>query len=151
MADTPILSLETLIKRPLIEIDGERYEILSPDELSVVDFQRLSYEGTRISGITGGGKKLTLKEEKELTTLIVSLSDRIMVDGPKGVPQEVRDKLSEAHRLVIAEGFMSLPWWLKLRAEAKQTLSTGAKPPADSKDSTAATLDGGSTKPPSPS
>ena len=151
--DKPILELSTLIERPKITIDGKLYEILSPDELSIVTFQRFGYWAQRIGEIMGEGK-IKPKLEAELSRLIVELTDRVMVD----VPKEVRDKLGDSQRMQIAEVFIQLPLprWLIAAREAGVTKKPG-KPPIGGKRrrasnaSTAGRRGGGSSKPRSPS
>lgn len=148
----PILDLDTLIERPRIAIDGVSYEILSPDEISVIDFQRFAIWGQRIDMLMSEAVAGDAPEESEaeLTRLIINLTDRIMV----GVPEEVRDKLGEPHRMMIAEAFtrLPLPRWVKAAEGAKKKIPPiGAKQRQGSKGSTAGRRGGGSTKRPLPS
>lgn len=103
MADEPILELTTLVRRPKIAIDGERYEIRSPDELSVLDHQRLASLGTRLQKLMDKAE-LTTPEEKELGELIPTISAKIMV----GVPIAIAARLSDEQRLKVIEVFTSL-------------------------------------------
>lgn len=153
--DEPLLDIETLIERPKIRIDGELYEILSPDEISAVDAQRFGAEGRRIDALSGKDS-LSDKERKDLTKMLRDISDRVMV----GVPEEIREKLSDQHRLQVAEAFILLPLKdrrTRLAAAAgafegaaagnqQPDAPTGANSQPDSSGSTAATPDGGSTK-----
>jgi len=148
---TPLLDLETLIKRPKIAIDGELYEILSPDELTVVDHHRFAAWGKRIDALMAK-KDLTKAQEKELGKIVVDLGDRIMV----GVPEALRAKLSDAQRMAVAEVFTRLPLQKRLArlAGAEAVLGqnpTGASSSRGSSIATAATPDGGSSAAPSPS
>ena len=101
---TPLLDLKTLLERPTIAIDGEHYEILSPDELTVVDSHRFAAWGNRIDKLMAK-KTLTKAQEKELGQILGDLGDRIMV----GVPEALRVKLSDAQRMEVAEVFTKLP------------------------------------------
>ena len=141
-----VLKLTTLIERPTISIDGKRYEIVSPDELSVIDHQRFSAWGRRIDKLTAKDE-LSDEEESELHDALHELSDKIMI----GVPQRLRKKLSDSQRLQVAEGFMMLSLPQRLRRAAAAAKSIGESSRRGSKDSSAATRRGGSTKPPSPS
>ena len=133
----PLLDLTTLIEQPTIKINGTTHEIMHPDQLGVIDFQRLSIMAGRVSDLM---KKSSHDDSDAdaLTSVITDLTDRIMV----GVPAEVRAKLTESQRLAVAEVFMTLP-----RVKAKTTRkaasnpsrSTGAKRRPGSSDSTAAT------------
>lgn len=154
MASSPILDLNSLIERPTIAIDGERYEILAPEELSVADYQRFIVAGRQLQD--AGSADADDNASAEALGLLREIGDRIMV----GVPEEVRQKLSIVNLYRVVEGFMTL-----LRAqrpplaqesgaaapEAQASPSTGAKPPQDSSASTAAIPNAGSPASPSPS
>ena len=133
MAD-PLLDLQTLIERPVITIDGKRYEILSPDELSIVDHQRFSHWGQRIDKLM---KLPDLDDDAatELSTLVCKLTDRIM----DGVPDDVRSSLTESQRLLVAEVFTGLPGRTRAARKKKPARRTGAKRARASNGSTAAT------------
>ena len=145
MAETtpPILDLDTLIKRPVIAIDGKRYEILSPDELSVLDHHRLTTQGKRLDELLAG-PDLEPEDERELSKLLADITDWIMV----GVPAEVREKLSDAQRMEVGEVFTALPLrkhLMNLMQEAGAGTKKPGKPPIggrrsrSSRSSTAAT------------
>lgn len=106
-----VLDLTTLIERPRISIDGEFHEILSPAELSVLDSQRFGAWGRRFDELMGK-KSLSSRDEKELAKLVTDLSTRIMV----GVPESVREKLSEAQAMEVIEVFTGLLLRRRLKA-----------------------------------
>ncbi len=136
MAD-PLLDLTTLIEQPTIKIDGVQYEILHPDQLGVLDFQRLSTMAGSVSALMKrSGDEIDDKAAAELTTIIEDLTDRIMV----GVPAENRAKLTESQRLAVAEVFMTLPRAQTRRTRrknSKASRSAGSKPRSDASGSTA--------------
>lgn len=150
----PILDLNTLVERPKIKIDGEVYEILSPEELSVVDHQRFGIWGRRIDALMAK-PKTTAAEQKELAQILGDLTDRILV----GVPEELREKLSDTHRLEVAEVFIRLPLQRRLNrlaaagaaGAADGAALTGESSPPASSASTAGRRAGGSRKRRSPS
>ncbi len=137
MADS-LLDLKTLIEQPTIKIDGVQYEILHPDQLGVLDFQRLS---TMAGGVSALMKKspdeITDGDAAELTGIINDLTDRIMV----GVPDDMRAKLTESQRLAVAEVFMTLPRAQSRKARKtrsqKASRSGGSRPRSDASGSTA--------------
>lgn len=141
----PLLDLSTLIERPAIAIDGQRYELLSPDELSVADYQRFAVAGARLQALGDaieGGDGLAAVDGA--VTLATEVTDRIMV----GVPEDVRAKLSLEHRLAVAQVFMRLlqarrPAAVQETDAPPASPSTGAKPPPGSSASTAATRKAG--------
>ena len=151
---TPLLDLKTLVERPTIAIDGELYEILSPDELSIVDCHRFAAWGNRIDALMAK-KALTKSEKKELGKILGDLSDKIMA----GVPEALRAKLTDPQRMAVAEVFTRLPLQKRLArlgaggttADGSQSRPTGASSSRGSSASTAADPAGGSSAAPSPS
>lgn len=144
----PILDIKTLTERPTIAIDGESYEILSPEEVSVVDHHWFSAQGRRMAALLSKDK-LSDKETRELGRIVVDLSDRVMV----GVPDAVRDKLTEVHRASIVQVFIELPSGPSATGapRKRKASSTGARSSRVSKGSTAATRPAGSPRRPSSS
>lgn len=138
MADQPILELETLALRPRIAIDGESYEILSPDELSIIDTRRLASQGERLDALLGK-EQLTTAEESELGRIIKAISAKIMI----GVPKKVAARLGDNKRLSVIGVFTALlPKEPTRPAEAPMGdraagTSTGAKSSPNSSDSMA--------------
>ena len=152
MAEQPILDLETLVRRPSIVIDGEAYDILSPDELSILDTRRLASQGERLEALLGK-EQLTTAEESELGKIILAISARIMV----GVPSAIAARLTDSQRLAIIGGFTGLlPKELARPAEAQigdraGNQPTGAKSSPGSSASMAASREHGSSARRSPS
>ncbi|MFQ5775865.1 MAG: hypothetical protein ACE5GS_15185 [Kiloniellaceae bacterium] len=150
----PLLDLSTAIERPTVLIDGASYEILCPDELSILDLQRLMADGRKIDAIV---RKDELSDEDvaTLSRLLATLSERILV----GAPADVRARLSDQQRLRVAEVFTQLPGWHARARPATGAQSpipepdprTGARPSPGYSGSTAARPDGGSPKLPSTS
>jgi hypothetical protein len=141
---TDLLDLTTLIEQPTIRINKVSYEILHPDQLGVLDFQRLATMAGSISALTKK-RKITDEDAVEVSAVIKDLTDRIMRD----IPAEVRDGLTESQRLAVAEVFMMLPRATgrmrkrNIRVKPKANSSDGSKPPSDASDSTAATPSAG--------
>lgn len=133
----PLLKIKTLIDRPVIEIDDARYEILSPDELSIVDSMRFEQWGRRLSEVRTDDFKI--EDAGEISEILRKLTDWIMV----GVPDEVRGTLTEAQRIAVAEVFTTLSRRKTATARgakpARANQRTGAKSRRGSSDSTAAT------------
>jgi hypothetical protein len=97
----PLLDLSTLTIRPLIAIDGARHEILSPDELSILDSHRLGQWGRRI-------QQLAEAEGAEAETELETLVDKVARKVAVGVPDAVWVQLSGAHKQAIADVFTGL-------------------------------------------
>ncbi|MDP2131959.1 MAG: hypothetical protein U0975_09970 [Erythrobacter sp.] len=124
MADltkTPLLDLDTLIERPFITIDGRRFEIRSPSELSVVESHRFGRWGNRIEALTAEDGDAA---EAELNDLIARVSKGILID----VPDTVFDKLSGANRWAIIDVFTGLLWREKLKVAGAMTIAAGDVP-----------------------
>ena len=137
-----LLDLTTLIEQPTIKINGELYEILHPDQLGVIDFQRLASMGSKVADLL---KKSEPDDDDaaQLNTIIVDLTDRIM---PR-IPLDVRAQLTESQRLLVAEVFMTLPrvqTRKRTQAKTKEPIRLdGSKQRSDASVSTAATQSGG--------
>jgi hypothetical protein len=107
MADTEqdddILSLETMLTRPKIKIDGAVYEITSPGELPLVDQYRLSDLGRKLANLrkTDG---LAEEQQNQLTTTLDAICDIILAP----VPAEVRATLRDPQKLSVLEVFTML-------------------------------------------
>lgn len=145
----PLIDISTVIERPTVAIDGTRYEILSPDELSVLDSHRLAAWGRRYDALVAKDAP-TPDEDQEMSDLVISMSKKIMV----GVPEEVRAKLTDAMRQAVIEVFSVLPLGRRLgrlagAVPATASRSIGARPSLGSSASTAGGPDGGSRRPPS--
>lgn len=97
----PLLDLSTLTVRPLIAIDGARHEILSPDELSILDSHRLGAWGRRIQQLA---EAEGADAEAELEQLVDKVARKVAV----GVPDPVWAQLSGAHKQAIADVFTGL-------------------------------------------
>jgi hypothetical protein len=105
MADatpTPLLNLDTLTTRPIIRIDGAPYEMRVPEELSIVDYHRLSRQGQRLDGLMSA-PTLRPEEEQELATILDKLCHTILE-----APEATHAKLGDIHRLAIARTFTPL-------------------------------------------
>lgn len=104
-ADGPLLDLDTLIVRPTIAIthEGKRHvvEILSPDELSIIDSHRFGQWGRRIHALAEAEGD---DAEAELSALIDTVARRVAV----GVAPEIFSALSGAHRQAICDVFTGL-------------------------------------------
>lgn len=146
---TPLLDLDTLIVRPTIRVDGEPYELLSIDELSILDSQRLTAWGHEIEALSGSGDE---EDGRKLGGLVATVARKALVD----MPDDVFARLSEAHHMSVAEVFTGLLLTRKLATAGALVgemvnRSTGAKSSPGSSGSTEATPCTGSGKSPEPS
>ena len=147
----PLLDIATLVERPMVRIDGELQELVSPEELSILASQRLASDGRRLNELMTSDK-LDEDGDQELEKLLVRISDTIM----EPVPKKVRAKLSEMQRLEIIQAFTALLLRKKAGSAAAMINSlipaiavpkaTGETVSPGSSGSTAATRDTGSPK-----
>lgn len=149
MAKTkPILDLNTLIERPTIRIDGETYELRSPDELSVLDSHFFTVKGKEIEQLGEAEGS-----DADLAAVVDQVVPRMVID----LPDDVYDRLSGAAKLAIVDVFTGLLLRRRVSlagaiaqaviAPAKPTRSTGAKNSPASSASSEAIRTGGSGAP----
>ena len=114
----PLLDLDTLIDRDRVAIDGDLYEILSPDELSVIDSHRFGRWGKRIEQLaeTDGDEA-----EAELDELVGKVSRKILV----AVPDEVFAKLPGSQRWAVIDLFTGLLLREKLKVAGAMQAAMG--------------------------
>ena len=95
----PLLNLDTMITRPTIDIDGQRYEILSTEELSVIDSRRFGIWGRELQELQKGDD-----DSAELEQLIDTIARKALV----GVPDEIYARLSGVQKVAVVEVFTGL-------------------------------------------
>jgi hypothetical protein len=140
-ADDVLLDLDTLVKRPVIAIDGVKFEILSPNELSILDSHKFGIWGRRIQVLANLDGE---EEEAELERLVDRLARRVSV----GVPDDAYAKLSGSHKFAITDVFTGLLLRNRLGvaeaiAKAAGIPLTGVLSSLGSSGSTAAAPNGG--------
>ena len=116
----PLLDLDTLIVRQGILIDGVRYEIMSPDELSVLDSHRFSIWGRRIEDLSKLPEPST-DELSELEELYELVSRAVFVD----IPDAVFAKLSGTQKVQVVDVFIVLLLRSKLGAAGAMATAMG--------------------------
>ncbi|MEO1489691.1 MAG: hypothetical protein AAFR88_09710 [Pseudomonadota bacterium] len=121
-AGETVLALDTIITRPVIEVDGKRHEIVSLDELSIVELQRLTRWVDRIEALV---KVDTEEAEDEFKQLIELASAMICAPMPKAVFA----KLSGAHRWQVIEAFTVLLLRSKMSAAGAMQSAIAAMMP----------------------
>lgn len=85
----PILQLSTTeFDRPIVVIDGERYEMRSPDEMSISMIREMSALGVRLRSFQGADGEERDYDDLEAATK--GSVDLVMVD----LPDDVRDVLT---------------------------------------------------------
>ena len=103
MASTPpILSLSTLVHRPTVAIDGKQYELRTSEEFAWMIY-RGKADAFRKAGQLLQLRKRSVKQEKELSRLLVPLVQGILV-----APPAVLARLSDDQRFQILTVFSRL-------------------------------------------
>jgi len=95
-ANAPLLDLETVIVRPAIMIDGERHEIIAPDELPLEKSHLMASKGRRMQQLQSG-EEMNRDQQAELKAIVRQLSDIVM----EPIPRAAREKLADAQRLQV--------------------------------------------------
>ncbi|AEQ50748.1 hypothetical protein [Pelagibacterium halotolerans] len=94
----PLLDLQTLIERPIIKVDGNAYELYSPDELTIIQSQWFTRAGQQIEALGKGD------DEQALLDKLTEVARRALV----AMPEEVFAKLTDRHKTAIVQVFTSL-------------------------------------------
>ena len=99
MAESPttpttplLLNLDTLVSRSTVRIDGIEYELLSPDEVSILDFKRLVRPGARMVEIEALPEP-TAEEKAEYDRILDRQCRQVLL-----APDEVHQRLKGAQR-----------------------------------------------------
>lgn len=116
-----LLDLDTLVERRKIAIDGVLYEILSPDELSIIESHRFGQWGKRIEALADSHDE---QAEAELDELTARVSRKILV----GVPDEVFERLPGAQRWAVIDLFTGLLLHTKLKVAGAMQMAMGQEP-----------------------
>jgi len=98
----PILTLDLLVERRTIKIGDKEYELLSPAELSILDYRRIAKQAARVMTFAAQDEP-TDDQVAELLMILDQLTERLLF-----APQEIRDKLSAPQKLQIMEAFTQL-------------------------------------------
>lgn len=122
----PLLDLTTLIERPFVQIDGQRYDLVDAGEMSPLDFHRLMRKLGEIQAIDP-----MTTDEAELTRIAKLWDDlcrQILL-----APDEIHARLKDHHRTAILRAFTKLQHEAAARAR-----SDGAAAAPDGPTSTGA-------------
>jgi tRNA 2-selenouridine synthase SelU len=101
--NAPLLDLDTVIARPIIAIDGEQYELISPDELPLETSHLMAAKGRQMQKLQTSAE-LNRDQAGQLRAIVRQLSDIVM----ERIPEEVRAKITIAQRLQVIEAFTAL-------------------------------------------
>lgn len=101
MTARPILDIDTLIERPAIAIDGRRFELLSPAELSLRQSHQFGIWARRMEALQASEE---IEVSDELGEIIDNITELVVVD----LLDEVLAKLKDEQKLAIAQVFTGL-------------------------------------------
>ena len=99
-----ILDILTKVDRPRFTIDGESYEMRSPDELSMTEFHTLSKKGSELIAF---GEQYTSDPEGAFKAIQICIDELLDLVTPD-LPADVRDKLNPFHVQQIIDSFIGL-------------------------------------------
>lgn len=105
----PLLDLDSLLERPLVSVDGVPYELVTPDELTIVEHRRLLKLGQRLEALESK-EDPTEADEQEHQEVLGALCRKVLV-----APASVIEGLSRANRASIALAFSQLRMMTALR------------------------------------
>jgi hypothetical protein len=134
-----LLSINTLVEREFIRIDGQSYDLRSVDDLSILDYRRLAKMGEQLKPLMQAYEDDTLTPEQA-----TDFDDRLdrLCRAVLEAPSDVFSKLQTVHRLNIALAFMglSLPRLRQARAAQLEAMPPSKTPSSrrGSRGSTAA-------------
>ena len=111
----PLLDLDTLTTRNFIAIDGQRYFIRSPDELSVIESHRFVRWVDRVQALQKADPGEDEEAQEMRSAELAELVDTIVRGAVIDLPEEVFAKLSGAQRWSVVDVFTAL---LRRRAVA---------------------------------
>jgi hypothetical protein len=103
MANTPLLTLDTLTEYPTIVIDGTAYALLPPDALPITTYQTFSELAGRFDALWKQ-KTRAADEEQQLADVLDQIC-RLTLQAPP----DVHGRLTDLQRLQITQAFLELP------------------------------------------
>lgn len=109
MADskrTPVLNLDSLTERRAVRFEGTDYDLLNPEEVSILDYHRIVKQAHRIDEIMGSGKSTSDLSEAEVAEMTAALDRAVRMI--LRAPDEVHAKFSDLARLAIISVFSDL-------------------------------------------
>jgi hypothetical protein len=129
MADrtsVPVLTLDSLIDRPVVVINGSEYELMTRGGLPPLDVARLAKYSRRVEALIEKSQTEDLKatEEKELEVLPDKICRLILM-----APDAVQKKLTDKQRMDITATFLTAPWWMGRNTAPTETPTTTPSAP----------------------
>lgn len=98
----PLLNLDTLVEHRTVRVDGVAYDLLNPEEVSLLDYHRIAKQSARVASALEA-EEMTDEQAVELSRLLDSLCRFIL-----RAPEEVHAKLTDANKLRVLQVFTEL-------------------------------------------
>lgn len=113
----PVLTLSTdKPVRASVDVDGERYEIISNSEFSILEQHELQEQADRFDELQRK-RKLIKREKDELVQLLDALFQRVFE-----APDEIKAKMNDAQKQAIIVTFTRAPLLLSAQDEMLATM-----------------------------
>ena len=99
-----ILDILTKVERPTFTIDGEKYEMRDPGELSMAEFHVLSKKGIELIAFA---EQYTSDPDGSFNAIQICINELLDMVTPD-LPADIRDKLNPDHVQQILDSFIGL-------------------------------------------
>ncbi len=103
----PALDLDALVERRFVRFAGGEYDLLNPEEVSILDYHRIVRQAHRISSMMGDGdgaaERMSDEDVRELSNALDQAVRLIL-----RAPDDVVAKLSDLNKLAIIGVFSTL-------------------------------------------
>lgn len=97
----PLLSLDTLVDRSVIAIDGKPYELRAPGEFSLLDYHRIGKRSEQLDALKAH-EEPTEEDVEAVAAALGELCRMVLV-----APEDVYARLSVLHQQAIVSAFMA--------------------------------------------
>jgi hypothetical protein len=103
MAKAPLLTLDTLVERNTVVIDGKPYELRNPKELTLLEYHHIGRRSAELESMraTMGDRDPAEAEVQAVTTALEELCRLVLI-----APAEVHARLLEQQKQAIIQAFM---------------------------------------------
>jgi len=101
----PILTLATLVERPLIRVDKVDYALRLPDDFGLVELVRIQRMQRTLAGLLDAAPERELAEGE--IERVAALLDELVALIVPDLPQAARGRLRDAQRLAVVQVFQT--------------------------------------------
>jgi hypothetical protein len=104
MADRkPILSLDTLVERAVVAIDGQAYELRNAGEFSLLEGVQLEKRGQRLKQLFAGDGEPSEEDVAALEADLEWVCRKVLL-----APADILCRMTSNHRLAVVMAFIEL-------------------------------------------